>query len=128
LSSPVGSLTSPAPSYSLRDEFYRVKGFATVPAWSVYQEMLSANLASLGFDFQIPVFLFQGTEDRRTLASLAQEYFEKINAPHKEIVMFEGGGHFAVWSMSDRFLEELTNRVRPIATGPAGQRLRAGVG
>jgi len=118
LSSPVGSLTSPAPNYSLWDEVNRIRGFAQIPSLRIYQEMLSADLPSLGLDFKIPVFFFQGAEDERTLAPLAKEYFEKINAPHKEMALLEGGGHFAVWSMRDRFLQELVTRVRPFAMQP----------
>jgi pimeloyl-ACP methyl ester carboxylesterase len=118
LSSPVGSLTDPPPNFSLWDEFNRARGFMVIPTWRVYQEMLSTDLPSLGPDFQIPVYFFQGAEDELTVTSLAQEYFEKINAPHKEWVAFEGGGHFTVWSMSDRFLQELVARVRPLARQP----------
>jgi pimeloyl-ACP methyl ester carboxylesterase len=118
LSSPIGSLTSPAPNYSLWDEYNRIRGFAQIPTFRLYHEMLSTDLQSLGFDFKIPVYFFQGWEDERTLAPLAKEYFEKINTPRKEFVAFEGGGHFAVWSMTDKFLQELLARVRPLATQP----------
>lgn len=104
-----------APNYSLWDIYNLFRGFAVVPTWRIYNEMLTADLSSLGSDFRIPIYFFQGAEDERTLASLAKEYFEKINAPHKEFVLFEGGGHFAVWSMPDRFLQELVRRVRPLA-------------
>jgi pimeloyl-ACP methyl ester carboxylesterase len=109
----VGALT--APNYSLWDIYNLFKGFARVPTFSVYHEMLSADLSSLGPDFQIPIFIFQGADDERTPASLAQEYFNSINAPHKEFVLFEGGGHFTVLSMSGKFLQELVTRVRPLA-------------
>ena len=65
--------------------------------------MLSSDLYSLGPDFKIPIFFFQGAEDERTPAPLAKEYFEWINAPHKGFVLFDGAGHFAALSMPDRF-------------------------
>jgi len=77
--------------------------------------MLSADLSSLGPDFAIPIYYFQGAEDERTLAPLAKEYFDQINAPRKEFVLLEGGGHFAVWTMPSRFLQGLVARVRPLA-------------
>jgi pimeloyl-ACP methyl ester carboxylesterase len=118
LSSPIGSLTSPAPDYSLWDEYNRIRGFAQVPPWRVYQEMLSADLPSLGVEFKIPIYFFQGAEDHLTATALAREYFEKINAPHKEMVLLENAGHFAVWSKSGEFLKELVARVRPLAARP----------
>jgi pimeloyl-ACP methyl ester carboxylesterase len=118
LSSSIGSLTNPAPNYSLWDEVNRVRGFLQIPTLKVYEEMLATDLPAFAIDFQVPIFFFQGSEDDRTPATLAREYFEKINAPHKEFVLLNGGGHFAVWSMSDRFLQELTTRVRPFAAPP----------
>jgi pimeloyl-ACP methyl ester carboxylesterase len=115
LSFPIGGLTSPAPNYSLWDEFNRVRGFIQVPTWRIYREMLSADLPSLATDFEIPIYFFQGAEDELTVTSLVGEYFDKVEAPRKEMALLEGGGHFAVWSRSDRFLNELVTRVRPLA-------------
>lgn len=109
-------LLAPKPDYSLHDEFDRVRGFMVVPPLRVYREMLDTRLASLGPHFDLPVFFIQGSEDKLTPASLAQDYFNTIDAPHKELVLLEGGGHFAFLSMAGKFLEELVNRVRPMAT------------
>ena len=38
--------------------------------------------------------------------------------PHKEMVLFEDAGHFAVWSMPNKFLQELNARVRSLAVQP----------
>ena len=108
----IGSLTYPVPGYSLWDEFNRIKGFASVPTLRIYQEMLSTDLISQDLVFKIPVYFFQGTEDVTTPTSLAKEYFDRIEAPHKECVPFPGGGHFTVWSMADQFLRELISRLR----------------
>lgn len=112
------TLTSPPPDYSLRDVFHQARGFMAVPTWRVYEEMLGTKLASLGPDFGVPMFFFQGTDDPVTSAPLAEEYFSTLQAPRKELVRLEGGGHFAVWSMADQFLKELTLRVRPLAKQP----------
>lgn len=106
------------PDLSLWDIYNWIRGFAQVPTFRIYNEMLSADLPSLGADFQIPIFFFQGELDERAQASLAKKYFDEINAPHKEFVLFDGAGHFAVWSLSNRFLQELVTRVRPLATQP----------
>ncbi|HVN09198.1 MAG TPA: alpha/beta hydrolase [Patescibacteria group bacterium] len=113
-----GPRTLTAPNYSLRDIYYLFRGFAQVPTFRVYNELLTADAAALGTDFQIPVFFFQGALDERTQAPLAKAYFDAIQAPHKEFVLFEGAGHFAVWSSSDQFLQELASRVRPFTHEP----------
>jgi pimeloyl-ACP methyl ester carboxylesterase len=68
------------------------------------------------FDFAVPIFVFQGAEDFTTPTSLAREFVDRIKAPRKLFVPIEGGGHFAVFMKSDRFLQELEQRVRPLAT------------
>lgn len=113
-SSLLGKTMFGAPNFSLRDIYERNRGFFQIPTWRRYQEMLNTDLASLGTDFKVPIFFFQGTEDEVTAASLAKSYFDQIDAPHKEYVAFEGVGHFAVWSVPDKFLQELVVRVRPL--------------
>jgi pimeloyl-ACP methyl ester carboxylesterase len=103
------------PDLSLWDIYNSVRGFTQVPTLRVYNEMLSANLPSFATDFHIPIFFLQGNLDERAQPPLAKEYFDQINAPHKEFVLLDGAGHFAVWTMSNRFLRELVARVRPLA-------------
>jgi pimeloyl-ACP methyl ester carboxylesterase len=113
----IGStLLSPPPDYSLRDAMNWYQGFRNVPPLRVYNDMQATRLTALGPDFDMPVFFIQGTEDNITQALPAEDYFKIIVAPHKEMVLLDGGGHFAFLSMSDRFLKELISRVRPFAT------------
>ena len=114
----LGPVVLTAPTYSFRDIYYRNLGFTAVPTPQLYDAMLSTDLATLGSDFKVPIFFFQGTDDDITLASLAKSYFDMLTAPHKEFVPFAGGGHFVVWSMRDRFLHELLGRVRPLVAQP----------
>ncbi|HET9653382.1 MAG TPA: alpha/beta hydrolase [Usitatibacter sp.] len=101
-----------APGISLFDLYERQKGFSSVPPWSIYREILATDLRPLN-DFQVPVYFVQGAEDDLTPASLVREYFDGIRAPHKELVLLPGAGHFAVWIARDRFLQELLTRVVP---------------
>ena len=40
-----------------------------------------------------------------------------IRAP-KEMVLIEGTGHFAVWTVPDRFLSEMHSRLHPFVARP----------
>jgi pimeloyl-ACP methyl ester carboxylesterase len=71
--------------------------------------------AALGFEFFIPMLVFQGDEDFTTPTSLARSYLDSIKAPRKAFVLINGGGHFAVFMKSDQFLKELVARVRPLS-------------
>ncbi|HVT72816.1 MAG TPA: alpha/beta hydrolase [Lacunisphaera sp.] len=109
------SLLSPPPNYTLGDEMNRMRGFAVVPPWALYQDILSTNLAVLGPEFRVPVVLIQGTDDHVTPIVLAEEYFKGVQAPAKEFVRLEGAGHFAAWSHADKFHAELVRCVLPLA-------------
>jgi pimeloyl-ACP methyl ester carboxylesterase len=78
----------------------------------------SSGPKELGLEFSVPVFFIQGAEDFTTPTELARNYLEAIKAPRKEFVIIEGGGHFAVFMRSERFLQELVKLVGP----PGGNR------
>ncbi len=68
---------------------------------------------TLGGDFAVPVFVFQGAEDFTTPTSLARTFVQSIRAPHKAFVAIPEGGHFAVFMKRDIFLRELAAKVLP---------------
>jgi pimeloyl-ACP methyl ester carboxylesterase len=80
-------------------------------------ETKSMGPKELGLEFSIPMFFIQGAEDFTTPTSLARSYLDSIKAPRKEFVTIATGGHFAVFLHSDQFLQELVQRVRPLAAG-----------
>ena len=102
------------PELSLRDgwEYHVAERYSSV---QLDPALMRYDAYARGLTFQVPVFVFQGAEDIQTPAALAAEYFGKLQAPHKELVLLPGGGHFAIISLRDRFLAELRARVRPLA-------------
>ena len=78
------------------------------------------DLSTLGYQFDIPVVIIQGSEDLVTVTALAQDYFDKITAPHKEFVVLRGSGHLCLLNEPDTFLTALLRHVRPlVAPGSA---------
>ena len=61
-----------------------------------------------------PAFLFQGKDDWQVSTPAAVRYFERLRAPQKDIVLFDGG-HFVYVFHSDAFLSALTTKVRSLA-------------
>jgi len=61
-----------------------------------------------------PAFLFQGKDDWQVSTPAAVRYFERLRAPRKDVVIFDGG-HFVYVFHSDAFLSALTTRVGPLA-------------
>jgi pimeloyl-ACP methyl ester carboxylesterase len=83
--------------------------------------MVRRDLAALGLEFPIPVILIEGDADDITPSGPAEQYFERITAPHKEFVTVRGGDHFIPFDRPDQFLGELVARVRPLANPPADE-------
>jgi len=107
-------LTLVAPGNSVQDINDSVEG-QVLSGDRLVPQTKSIGPADLGLEFSIPIFVFQGEQDFTTPTVLAQHYLESIKAPRKAFVPISGGGHFAVFMHSDKFLEELVVRVRPLA-------------
>jgi len=85
----------------------------------LFSELSNLDIPSLGHEFTVPMFCFQGTEDPSTPCELAEQYFKTVEAPHKDFVRFEGCHHFVVFNKPDEFLRELRLRVRPLISPTA---------
>jgi len=75
----------------------------------------AVDLPSLGPEFAIPVFVFQGALDNVAPVPPVRTYVDSITAPRKELVLIPGAGHNAIATKSDEFLALLIQRVRPLA-------------
>jgi len=53
----------------------------------------TVDLYKMGTDFNLPVYLVQGTEDLLTTPEVSQRYFDAIRAPVKKLVLVPRAGH-----------------------------------
>jgi pimeloyl-ACP methyl ester carboxylesterase len=112
-----------SPLYTLRDLSSLFVGFQWSTA-QMFQELLAYDAWRLGPRFEVPFFLFQGESDVVTLTTLAEEYFEEVEAPTKGLALIPDAGHFAAFTQPERFLVELLARVRPLAAQPSPASMR----
>jgi proline iminopeptidase len=106
-----------APEYSL----YDVYGFTRGQIFSIelmIPEVSTLNLTTLGSDFRVPVFFFQGRSDPYTRPALIEAYARTVTAPRYEMVWFERAGHFPFFEEPQKFIDELVSRVLPIVLKP----------
>ena len=109
------------PDFSLLDWYNWSKGMAFSAKYLRGREgpMFQHDLASLGFEFPLPMILIEGDKDDITPSEPAERYFEQIVAPHKEFISIHGGDHFIPFDRPDRFLTELVTHVRRFAHPPS---------
>lgn len=73
------------------------------------------DLDSLGPEFTIPVFVFNGSQDNVAPTTSAESYLQSIRAPRKLFVPIDYAGHTAIFTKTETFLALLTQHVRPLA-------------
>ena len=64
----------------------------------------------------VPFYLFSGADDTFTPTDLATRYFERVQAPVKEHVIFTGSGHWPMVDEPGAYLDALVRRVREHVT------------
>jgi pimeloyl-ACP methyl ester carboxylesterase len=112
-----------SPIYTLRDLYSLFVGFQWSTA-QMFNELKAYDAWRLGTRFEVPFFLFQGESDVVTLTTLAEEYFEEVEAPTKELALIRDAGHFAAFTQPKRFLAELLARVHPLVVAPSPSSIR----
>jgi pimeloyl-ACP methyl ester carboxylesterase len=90
----------------------------------VLTDQIATNLPKTACDIHTAYFVIQGQDDVITPTPAAIEYFKCIQAPKKELILIPNAGHFAFMTASDKFLEALTTKVRPVAIARGGGRLQ----
>jgi len=103
-----------APGYSL-GEYLDFDDGTMFSLRDLWPSVVKTDLRTLRPDFNVPVFILQGADDYQTPTALARSYYDFISAPKKEFVLIEGAGHFVSLVMPERILQELVQRVRPVA-------------
>ncbi|MDO4566662.1 MAG: alpha/beta hydrolase [Oscillospiraceae bacterium] len=80
------------PEYRLTDLYNYYKGsFFSLGA--LWDEVVDANLERDVKSLEMPVFLTEGRHDQNTPPSIAERWFEALEAPKKEWIWFESSAH-----------------------------------
>jgi pimeloyl-ACP methyl ester carboxylesterase len=107
-----------SPDFSLRD-LWAHGASQNYSGRIISPKILAYDAYADGVAFQVPVVIIQGDEDMQTPVLLAREYFGRLTAPSKRLILLSGGGHRAIISMPAQFLVALKAYVRPLAISPA---------
>ena len=81
----------------------------------VLPDQIASDLPATATDIKTAFFVIQGKDDVVTPTSLATDYFNRVKAPVKELVLIPDAGHFAFMTAPDKFLAVLIDKVRPVA-------------
>jgi len=88
--------------YLFADIWGYLRGYKLVLS-HMWPHLTNYNFRVEATDFTMPVYIFQGRNDRNTPSVLVEEYFELINAPHKELIWFANSAHQPMSDEPERF-------------------------
>lgn len=95
-----------APEYGLIDKYNWAAGlFRTLD--QVFPQLYNINFRKSATKLEVPMYFLLGRHDLNVPTYLAEEYYQLLNAPKKELVWFEHSGH-APWNTeADRYVKEV---------------------
>ena len=77
----------------------------------VYPQLWDVDFRVQAAQLEVPVYFLIGRHDVNAPPVLTEEYFELLNAPHKELIWFEHSGHNPWVTESAAFVDVAVNKV-----------------
>ena len=72
----------------------------------VYPTLYGTDLRESYTQLNVPVYFFIGRHDINAPTDFAEEYYEILEAPRKELVWFEHSGHGPWMNETEKFVQE----------------------
>ena len=94
-----------ASEYGLFDSVYFFLGIMNTFN-AVYPQLYDIDLRESYAKLQVPVYFFEGKYDINAPIDIAEEYYNMLECPKKELVWFEHSGHNPWINESDKFVKE----------------------
>jgi pimeloyl-ACP methyl ester carboxylesterase len=98
--------------YGLYDKLNWFRGaLETIDA--VYPQLWDVDFRQQATQLAVPVYFLLGRYDVNAPPVLAEQYYQLLEAPHKELIWFDRSGHNPWVTESDKFEEVIINQVLP---------------
>jgi pimeloyl-ACP methyl ester carboxylesterase len=98
--------------YSLVDLFHVFPGFLDT-ASVLYPQLTGVDFRDDVTELEVPVHFVQGGNETRARAELFEEWFPMLEAPSKDLVVFERSGHRPLFEQPGEFVDYMTEEVLP---------------
>jgi proline iminopeptidase len=96
--------------YSVGDLFNYGRG-ALFSLFRLWNELMDIHLVQQVPSVRVPVYFCVGRSDYQTPFVLVENYFQQLEAPHKELIWFEKSGHSPNYEEPNRFQSVMVNKV-----------------
>lgn len=105
-----------APEYTLRD-ILKLKAGVNFTARNFKYDAIDGALMDRVTSIDVPVYFFTGRFDYADPIGCTERYFNRLDAPRKEIIWFEQSAHFPFLEEPEKFAQEM----RRVAAGTGHQ-------
>jgi pimeloyl-ACP methyl ester carboxylesterase len=98
-----------APEYGYVDKINHTRGL--IESFEVvYPQLENLDFKTQATALEVPVYIFTGRDDVNAMSSLVEEYFDILEAPHKELTWLEGGHGLDGRNLA-QFVDVMVNQV-----------------
>lgn len=108
----IPALLLTSPSYSLMDLFDFIGG-NLFSGEQLFAHWMAFDAKELGSRFELPIYIIQGERDIMAPKSLAQEWFDGIEAPRKTFATMASSGHLIMFATPGLVLDKLLALLNP---------------
>jgi pimeloyl-ACP methyl ester carboxylesterase len=98
-----------APEYGFVDKLNHTRGLRESFA-VVYPQLKDLDFTTQAPKLEVPVYIFVGRNDVNAMYTLVEEYYNLLEAPHKELIWLEGG-HGLGGDNVRQFIDVVANKV-----------------
>jgi len=98
------------PEYGWLDRIYYLLGLMNTFN-VVYPQLQDLDFRADATQFNLPVYLILGRHDMNNPGVIPEEYFNLLDAPRKQLFVFEDSGHGMIWEEANLFHEVMTDTV-----------------
>lgn len=99
-----------AQEYGLLDKVHWLLGLAQTFT-TVYPQVYDVDFRTQATQLNVPVYFIKGRWDVNASNALLEEYFDILDAPHKELIWFEDSAHTPMWDEPDHFIDVMVNTI-----------------
>ena len=98
--------------YSFIDNANLIRGLVDMFSL-LYPQLQEIDFRTDVPELGVPVYVLDGENELRGRRELAHEWFDKLTAPHKELITYPNAGHAVAFEQADAFLRLMNEEIVP---------------
>ncbi|MDZ4670265.1 MAG: alpha/beta hydrolase [Phototrophicales bacterium] len=98
------------PEYGFIDKINWVRGLNDVFN-IIYPQIADLDFITQASQLDVPVYFIEGRWDMNAMTVFVEQYYDILQAPHKQLIWFENSGHTPLYEEPNRFVDVMVNVV-----------------